>query len=90
MLIARCSDTVGVSCESKRTLGDREELRRQMSLLRAATTTRIDEQVKMVKMVKVETLMAATTTRIDEQVKMVLLLVQEHVAIPRWCSWWQE
>jgi len=36
--------TVGVSCESKRTLGDREELRRQMSLLRAATTTRIDEK----------------------------------------------
>ena len=42
------SDTVGVSCESKRTLGDREELRRQMSLLRAATTTRIDEKVRSV------------------------------------------
>ena len=48
MLMERCSDTAGVSCESKRTLGDREELRRQMSLLRAATTTRIDEQVILV------------------------------------------
>ena len=43
--VINCLDTVGVSCERKRTVGDREELRRQMSLLRAATTTRIDEQV---------------------------------------------
>ena len=48
LLMNTWSDTVGVSCESKRTLGDREELRRQMSLLRAATTTRIDEKVRSV------------------------------------------
>ena len=42
-----CADVAGVVQGGRRVGSGEEELRRQMSLLRAATTTRIDEQVTL-------------------------------------------